>query len=101
MKNRMSLFCVAASLVALPFLLAGCDREVSHTSSTSVKSDGSSKSKEEVVRQAPDGTVTKDEVSKKVTSDGTVKSEESTVVKSPDGTVIKKETEKSTTTTTP
>ena len=31
MKNRVGLFCAAASALALPFLLVGCDREVSHT----------------------------------------------------------------------
>ena len=58
MKNRM-IICVATSALALSFLLVGCDREVSKTTSTSVSSDGTVKSNEKTVTQAPDGTVTK------------------------------------------
>jgi uncharacterized lipoprotein NlpE involved in copper resistance len=63
-KNRRVGMCVATALVALSFLLVGCDRQVSHAESSSVSSDGTVKSKEKTVTQAPDGTVTKTEESK-------------------------------------
>lgn len=60
MKNRKVDICVAASVVALSFLTVGCNREVSKsTTSTSVSSDGTVKSKETTVSRSPDGTVTK------------------------------------------
>lgn len=65
--NRMALVCVATSALALSSLLAGCDREVSNTKSSSVSSDGTVKSAEKTVTQSPDGTVTKTEESKKTT----------------------------------
>lgn len=63
MKNRM-IVCVATSALALSFLLVGCDREVSKTTSSSVSSDGTVRSNEKTVTQAPDGTVTKTQESK-------------------------------------
>ena len=48
-------------------MLVGCDRQVSRTESTSTSSDGAVKSKEKTVTQAPDGTVTKTEETKKTT----------------------------------
>jgi hypothetical protein len=65
--NRMAVVCVAASALTLSFLLVGCDREVSRTESSTVSSDGTVKSKEKVVTQSTDGTVTKAEESKKTT----------------------------------
>ena len=59
--------CVAASALALSFLFVGCDHQVSKTTSSSRSSDGTVKSKEKTVTQAPDGTVTKTEESKKTT----------------------------------
>jgi hypothetical protein len=67
MKNCMAVICTAASALALSFLLVGCDRQVSHTESSSVSSDGTVKSKEKSVTQSSDGTVTKTEESKKTT----------------------------------
>jgi len=64
MKNRIMVVCAAVSALALSSLLVGCDREVSHTESSSVSSDGTVKSKEKTVTQASDGTVTKTEESK-------------------------------------
>ena len=64
MNNRKVVICVATSVLALSFLLVGCDREVSKTKSSSVSSDGTVKSKEKTVTQAPDGTVTKTKESK-------------------------------------
>jgi len=67
MKNCMTVICAATSALALSFLLVGCSREVSHTESSSVSSDGTVKSKEKTVTQASDGTVTKTEESKTTT----------------------------------
>jgi hypothetical protein len=63
----MAVICTATSVLALSFLLVGCDREVSHTETTSASSDGTVKSKEKTVTQTPDGTVTKTEETKKTT----------------------------------
>ncbi len=68
MKNRMGVFCVATSVLALSFLLVGCDRQVSKTKSTRVSSDGTVKSTEEAVTKAPDGTVTKKTEESKTTA---------------------------------
>jgi hypothetical protein len=67
-ENCMAAVCVATSAFALSFLLVGCDREVSHTESSSVSNDGTVKSKEKTVTQSKDGTVTKTEESKTTTS---------------------------------
>ena len=64
MKNCMTIICAATSALALSFLLVGCARQISHTESSSVSSDGTVKSKEKTVTQASDGTVTKTEESK-------------------------------------
>ena len=66
-KNHLVGICVATSALALSSLLVGCDRQVSHTESSSVSSDGTVQSKEKTVTQAPDGTVTKTEETKKTT----------------------------------
>ena len=66
--NCMAVICVAASALTLSFLLVGCDREVSHTESSSVNNDGTTKSKEKTVTETNDGTVTKAEESKTTTS---------------------------------
>ena len=68
MKNYKAGFFAAASTLALSFLLIGCGREVSHTETSSVSSDGTVKSKEKTVTQSSDGTVTKTEETKKTTS---------------------------------
>lgn len=59
MKSRNIEICVAASVLALSFLAAGCDREVSKSTSTSVSRDGTVKSQETTVTESPGGTVTK------------------------------------------
>ena len=64
MKNRMTVICVAMSTLALSFLLVACDREVSKTTTSSTNSEGTVKSTEKTVTQAPDGTVTKSQESK-------------------------------------
>ena len=64
----MAVVCVAMSALALSVLLVGCDREVSHTDSSTVKSDGTVKSDEKTVTKSSDGTVTKTEESKSTTS---------------------------------
>jgi hypothetical protein len=65
--NRMAVMYVAGSVLALSFLLVGCDRQVSKTDSSSVSSDGTVKSSEKTVTQSKDGTVTKTEETKKIT----------------------------------
>ena len=55
MKNCKVVIVAAMSAVALSFLLVGCDRQVSKTQSSSVSSDGTDKSKEKTVTEAPDG----------------------------------------------
>lgn len=69
MKKQLIIKSGAACILALSFLLAGCDQEVSKEKSTSVSSDGTVKSKEKTVTQSPDGTVTKTEESKKTSPD--------------------------------
>ena len=64
--NHMAVICVATAAL-MGFLLIGCDREVSNTKSSSESSDGTVKSKEKTVTQAPDGTTTKTEETKKTT----------------------------------
>ena len=64
----MAVVCVAMSALALSVLLVGCDREVSHTDSSTVKSDGTVKADEKTVTKSADGTVTKTEESKSTTS---------------------------------
>ena len=64
MNNRMTVIRVATSALALSFLLVGCDREISKTKTSSVSSNGTVKSNEKTVTQAPDGTVTKTQESK-------------------------------------
>ena len=64
--NHMAVICVATAAL-MGFLLVGCDREVSNTKSSSESSDGTVKSKEKTVTQAPDGTTTKTEETKKTT----------------------------------
>ena len=59
MKNRMFVMCVATSVLALSFMLVGCDREISKTKTVTTSSDGTVKSKEKVVTESPEGTVTR------------------------------------------
>ena len=67
MKKHLTVgICAAMSALALSFLTVGCDRQVSHSESESVSSDGTVKSTEKTVTKAPDGTVTKTEETKKV-----------------------------------
>jgi type 1 fimbria pilin len=53
------------AIVAVSSLLVGCDRTVSRTEETTVRSDGTAKSKETTVKENSDGTVTKTEETKK------------------------------------
>jgi len=67
MKNHKIVSCVAMSVLALSFLLVGCDRKVSSEKSTTVSNDGTVKSKDKTVTQSSDGTVTKTDETKKTT----------------------------------
>jgi hypothetical protein len=62
--SRKLLVLSAISAVGMSCLMVGCEREVSHTESTKVNSDGTVKSKEQTVTEKPDGTVTKTETKK-------------------------------------
>ena len=64
MKKSNVVISVGISVLALSFLLVGCDRQVSKTESSSVSKDGTVKSREKTVTEAPDGTVTKTDESK-------------------------------------
>ena len=64
MQNCKAIFLAATSALALSFLMVGCDRQISKTQSSRVSSDGTVKTKEKTVTQAPDGTVTKTQESK-------------------------------------
>jgi hypothetical protein len=64
MKNPMSVIYRATSLLALSGMLIGCAREVSHTETSKVSSDGTVTSKKKTVTENSDGTVTKTEESK-------------------------------------
>ena len=69
MKKHMLVICVTVFAFASTFMLVGCrDRKISETKSSSVSRDGTVRSKEKTVTQAPDGTVTKTEESKKTTT---------------------------------
>ncbi len=68
MKKHVFVICVAAFALTLTFTLVGCrDRKISETKSSSVSKDGTVRSKEKTVTEAPDGTVTKTEESKTIT----------------------------------
>jgi hypothetical protein len=63
--NRCKLASLATILaLALSFLTIGCERTVSKTEDTKVKSDGTVQTKEKTVTESPDGTVTKTETKK-------------------------------------
>ena len=67
MKNRPIVFFAIAAALTLTFVLAGCDRQVSSSSSKTTKSDGTVKTEEKTVSQSPDGTITKEETKKSTT----------------------------------
>ena len=52
---------LAMSVLGVSFLTVGCDRTISQTESTKVKSDGTVESKEKKVTEGSDGTITKTE----------------------------------------
>ena len=64
MKHKIAVL-AATSVLAISSLLVGCDRTISKTESSSVSSDGTVKSKEKTVTEKSDGTVVKQEESKK------------------------------------
>jgi len=61
LKNRKLVIWGAMSALALSVLTVGCERTISQTESTKVKSDGTVESKEKKITENPDGTVTKTE----------------------------------------
>lgn len=67
MKKRNIAFSTVLFVAALPMAMSGCDREISHSSRTTTKSDGSVKTEEKTVKKAPDGTIIKEETEKSKT----------------------------------
>ena len=63
-KGNKLVALAAISSLGLSLLAVGCDREVSHTEDTKVKSDGTVQTKEKTVTEHPDGTTTKTETKK-------------------------------------
>jgi len=61
MKTYKHALLAIISAFALSVLTTGCEREVSHTESEKVKSDGTVEKKEKTVTESPDGTVKKEE----------------------------------------
>jgi len=59
--NRKLVSLLVMSVLGLSFLTVGCDRTISQTESTKVKSDGTVESKEKKVTEGSDGTITKTE----------------------------------------
>ena len=59
--NRKLVSLLAMSVLGVSFLTVGCDRTISQTESTKVKSDGTVESKEKTVTEGSDGTITKTE----------------------------------------
>ena len=66
MKKSMLMFCVVAA--ALAVCLTGCSKEVEHSASSSVSTDGTVKTQEKTVTKAPDGTVTTTKEESKTTT---------------------------------
>ena len=62
--NRKLMTSVAMAALGLSFLTAGCERTISQTEETKVKSDGTVESKEKKVTENPDGSVSKTETKK-------------------------------------
>jgi hypothetical protein len=60
-KNGKLVIWGAISALALSVLTVGCERTISQTESTKVKSDGTVESKEKTVTEGSDGTITKTE----------------------------------------
>ena len=63
-NQRKLLTLSAMSVLGLSLLTTGCERTISQTDDTKVKSDGTVQSKEKKVTENPDGTVTKTETKK-------------------------------------
>lgn len=60
MRKLLSLT-IACSLVGLPVLAGGCDREVASSESVKVKDDGTVKKDKVEVKEKADGTIVKEE----------------------------------------
>jgi hypothetical protein len=60
-QNRRLVVMSVLSAFALSLFAVGCDRTVSHTETSHVRSDGSVSTKEKTVTEHPDGSVSKTE----------------------------------------
>ena len=81
--NQKLITMAAISGLGLSLLAVGCDRPVSQTEETKVKSDGTVKSKETTVTESPDGSLSETETKKETTPDGTTKKETTTTPAKP------------------
>lgn len=64
MKNNKIITSVALSALSISLLLAGCDRQISDSKSSTVSDDGTVKTKEKSVTQSSDGTIKTEETKK-------------------------------------
>jgi hypothetical protein len=78
--NQSRLLTLAAmSILGVALLTTGCERTVSQTEETKVKDDGTVKTKEKTVTEAPDGSLTKTETKKTTEPNGETRTESKTV----------------------
>jgi hypothetical protein len=78
--NQYKLFTFAAiAVLGLSFLTAGCERTVSQTEETKVKSDGTVQTKDKTVTESPDGSTKKTETKSTTDPNGTTRTESKTV----------------------
>ena len=64
LKHRRLITLATMAALGLSFLTVGCERTLSRTEETKVKSDGTVESKEKKTTENPDGTVTRTETKK-------------------------------------
>jgi hypothetical protein len=61
MKTTKTALMATISALTLSLLTIGCERTISETESTKVKSDGTVETKEKRITETPDGTIKKEE----------------------------------------
>ncbi len=68
MKTHSTTLCALIAAVALGGFLVGCDREIAKTEQTKTDSKGNTTHKETVVKEKPDGSITKEETKSKTSN---------------------------------
>jgi hypothetical protein len=63
-----STLCALLAAVVMGGVLVGCDREIAKTEKTTTSSDGTTTHKETVVKEKPDGSITKEETKSKTSN---------------------------------